>query len=112
LKLGDNITSGTIAWKPGEQISYYSKSDLANKGVVYYSALKNFQPVYEPAFPPYVVPKPNEDYARVTMPSGETLLKGMLGAGVVVLTLFALKGAVGLLLAPTSGGASLVLFFT
>lgn len=111
LKLGENITSGTISWKPGEQISYYSKSDLANKGVVYYSAWKNFQPVYEPAFSPYVVPKPNEDYARVTMPSGETLRNGLLTAGVTVVALFIVKKAVGILLAPASGGASLILCF-
>jgi len=111
LKLGDNITSGTIAWKPGEQISYYSKSDLVNKGVVYYSMLKNYQPVYEPAFSPYVVPKPNEDYARVTMPSAQTLRNGLLTAGVTVLALYVIKNAVGLLLAPASGGASLILCF-
>lgn len=109
--MGNDIVSGNIAWKNNEHISYYSKGDLANKGVVYYNTLKNLQPVYEPALSPYVVPKPNEDYARITMPSRETLFNGLIGAGVVVLTLFALKGAVGMLLAPASGGASLVLFF-
>ena len=47
----------------------------------------------------------------LSMPSGEILLNGLLGAGVVVLALFALKGAVGILLAPASGGASLIFCF-
>lgn len=111
LELGNDIVSGNIAWKNNEHISYYSKGDLANKGVVYYNTLKNLQPVYEPALSPYVVPKPNEDYARVTMPSGETLRNGLLTAGVTVLALYVIKNAVGVLLAPASGGASLILCF-
>jgi len=111
LSLGNDITSGTIAWKPGEQISYYSKGDIANKGVVYYNILKNLQPLFEPALSPYIVPKPNEDYARISMPSGETLKNGLITAGVTVVALFVIKEAVGLLLAPASGGASLILCF-
>lgn len=57
-----------------------------------------------PQMPYSFAPKPNEEYARITMPSPETLLSGFVGKGVVVLALFALKGAIGVLLAPASGG--------
>lgn len=48
---------------------------------------------------------------RISMPSGETLKNGLITAGVTVVALFVIKEAVGLLLAPACGGASLILCF-
>jgi hypothetical protein len=56
-----------------------------------------------------VVPKPNEDYQRITWPEPQTVYNGLVAAGVVVGTYYIVKGVIALAASIPSGGTSLLL---
>ena len=111
LTHGSNITAFSFPWTNGQQV--YVSSACADgtsaPGVVFYSDKKGLNPIYQPSFSPVVVPKPNEDYYRITWPEPRTVYTGLVAAGVVVGSYYLAKGIFALAAMIPSGGLSLLL---
>ena len=111
LTYGSNITAFSFPWTNGQQV-YVSSTCLdgtSASGVVFYSDRKGLTPIFQPSYSPVVVPKPNEDYQRITWPEPQTVYNGLVAAGVVVGTYYIVKGVIALAASSPSGGTSLLL---
>lgn len=111
LTHGANITAFSFPWTNGQQV-YVSSAcydGTSAAGVVFYSDRKGLNPIFQPSFSPAVVPKPNEDYQRITWPEPQTVYSGLVAAGVVVGTYYIVKGIIALAASIPSGGTSLLL---
>ncbi len=111
LTYGSAINSFSFNWSNGQQV-YVSSTSMdgsSANGVVYYSDRKGLNPIWQPAYSPILVPKANEDYARITWPEPKTVYNGLIAAGVVVTTYYVVKGIIALAASIPSGGTSLLL---
>lgn len=111
LTYGTNIVPFSFNWTNGQQVYVSSTSSVgpSGAGVVYYSDRKGLQPIWVPEYSPVLVPKPNEDYARITWPEPQTVYNGLVAVGVVVATYYIVKGIIAIAASVPSGGTSLLL---
>lgn len=111
LTHGSAITAFSFPWTNGQQVYVSSRCQdgTSASGVVFYSDRKGTSPLYQPSYSPLVVPKPNEDYQRITWPEPKTVYNGLVAAGVVVGTYYIVKGIIAIAASVPSGGSSLLL---
>lgn len=111
LTYGSDITSFSFAWTNGQNVYVSSQCSDGTKasGVVFYGDRKGSSPVFQPAYSPAVVPKPNEDYQRITWPEPTTVYSGLVAAGVAVTAYYAVKGIIAIAASVPTGGSSLLL---
>lgn len=111
LQYGTGIQSFYISWAGLTQIyvSNTCEDGFSARGVVFYNDRKRRIPVFDTEPVPVYVPKPNTDYAKITMPEPELVLKGLTAVGVAVTACIVIKGIIAIAAAAPTGGTSLIL---
>ena len=107
---GTSIHPFTLPYSPSISLDVYSDSE--NPGVIYYTEKKNEKTETVPE----VVPVPEEEkerkseYIKISPPEPETVLESVVMAGMIVGTVYILKGIIAIAAAAPTGGTSLLLF--
>lgn len=107
---GTSIHPFTLPYSPSISLDVYSDSE--NPGVIYYTEKKNEKTETVPE----VVPVPEEEkerkseYIKISPPEPEAVLEGVVAAGMIVGTVYILKGIIAIAAAAPTGGTSLLLF--
>lgn len=112
LQYGADVQPINLPWKSASNTVYISSicaDGTKAPGVVFYSDRKNWQPIYQPAFNPVHVAKPNEDLQKMTWPEPKVVYNGLMAVGVAIAAVYIIKGAFALAAAVPSGGTSLLL---
>lgn len=112
LQYGTDIRPINLPWNSASNTVYISSAcadGTKAPGVVFYSDRKNWQPIYQPAFNPVHVAKPNEDLQKMTWPNPQAVYDGLVAVGVVIAAVYIIKGAFALAASVPSGGTSLLL---
>ena len=110
LQYGFNITPFTLQWgKNNTNVYVYSDpvNELKPDGVVYYKEQKGTNPSFQPAYSPILVPKPNEDYFKVSWPEPEIVLGGLAAITTIAVTSYHIgKAIIAVALLLQTGGLS------
>lgn len=110
LEYGFNITPFTLNWGKNNTnvyVSSYCADGTSAAGVVYYREQKGNSPIFQPAYSPVLVPKPNEDYFKVSWPEPQVVLGGLAIASVAVASYYIGKAIIAIAASIPTGGLSL-----